>query len=342
MPLFSSSRGVQGPIGIRPGGNYKPYALRQVITTGYVAAGYANSVAWQNVNSFDWASETTTGRGNLLTYAGGYVTGAMNRTLSWTIGSDGTGTGGMAASSGCNRWNHKTYTMIATQAAPYTMSDPEAIVQYDQQGTGWLAYVNGTLSTSNIIRLDMTTATWSTSIATGLDQTGSGSSSHWTETTGVWWSDSTATAAANGQRRINFATVTEDNPGISMSAYGNQKGIAGKLGYGYAGNEGSYNGGYSYRKYNHTTNSTSVTGANTKAVLNSGEENYFIGQSKAATLGTYTGAGQVLDSGKFNMLTDTREDLGTGQWYRGTQSGTGSSAGSAITGASSGCGTWSD
>jgi hypothetical protein len=189
-------------------------------------------------------------------------------------------------------------------------------------------------------KLDMTTDTWTSSISTGLSAAGSGVSTYWSETDAIFWGDTTTTAAADGQRKFNFATVTESNPGISISNYGNQKGLAGKLGYGYAGNEGGYNGGNNFRRYNHVTNTTSVQGV--KPVSNSGEENYFTGQAIGVTLGTYTGAGQVLDSGKYTYATETGALLPTGQWYRGTQSGTGSSAGSAIAGASSGAGTWSD
>ena len=341
MPLFSSQRSVNGVFSARrkfPG--ILPYLSRQVITTGYVAGGYKDSVAWQNVNSFDFATETTTGRGNLLTHSGGYITGAMNRTYSYTIGSSGTGSSGMAASGGVNKWNHKTYAMVTTQTAPATMNDPEAAVEYDLQGTGKFAWVQ--TNTANMNKLDMTTDTWTTSIGTGLSTAGSGVSAHWHETYAIFWADTTSTAAADGQRRFDFATVTESNPGVSISSFGNQKGLPSKVGAGYSGNEGSYNGGFSFRKWNYTTNSISTLGANTKPVLNSGEENYFHGQAKGATLGTYTNAGQVLDSGMFVFATDTRQDLPSAQWYRGTQSGTGSSAGSAIAGASSGAGTWSD
>lgn len=345
MPIYSSTAGTHSIMTTKqPFANIKPFATRQVITTGYVAGGYKDSVAWQNVNSFDFASETTTGRGNLLTHAGGYITGAMSKTYSYTIGSSGTGSSGMAASNGVNKWNHKTYAMITTQTSPSTMSDPEAIVKYGiQDGGGQIAYVNGTLSGTNVNKLDMTSDTWSTSFSTGLGQGGSGCGSYWHENTGIWWTDDTASAAANGQRRMYFATETEDNPGISLSSYGNQKGLSAKTGNGFAGNEGSYNGGFSFRKYNHATNTTSVPNANNKPVQNSGEENYFTGQNKGGTLGSYTNAGQVLDSGLYTYSTDTGALLPSGQWYRGTQSGTGApSPGGAIAGASSGCGTWSD
>jgi hypothetical protein len=339
MPLFSSQRSVNGVFSARKkAGGILPYLTRQVITTGFVAGGYKDSVAWQNVNSFAFSTETTTGRGNLLTHAGGYIGGCMNRTYSYTIGSSGTGSSGMAASGGVNKWNHKTYAMVTTQTAPATMGDPEAAIQYDLLGTGTFAWVQ--TNTANMNKLDMTTYTWPSSISTGLSTGGSGVSCYWTETDAIFWADTTATAAADGQRKFNFATVTESNPGISISSFGNQKGVPGKTGYGWAGNEGSYNGGFSMRRYNYTTNSTSVQGS--KPVANSGEENYFTGQAIGVTLGTYTDAGQVLNSGKYTYATETGALLPSSEWYRGTQSGTGSSSGSAIAGASSGAGTWSD
>lgn len=339
MPLFSSQRSVNGVFSARKkSGGILPYLTRQVITTGYVAGGYKNSVAWQNVNSFAFATETTTGRGNLLTHAGGYIGGAMNRTYSYTIGSSGTGSSGMAVSNGVNKWNHKTYSMVTTQTSPASMNDPEAAVQYDILGTGTIAWVQ--TNTANMNKLDMTTDTWTTSISTGLSAAGSGVSCYWSETDAIFWADTTTTAAADGQRKFNFATVTESNPGISISTFGNQKGLSGKTGYGWAGNEGSYSGGNSMRRYTHTTNTTSVQGA--KPVADSGEENFFTGQAIGVTLGIYTGAGQLLNSGKYTYATESGTLLPSGEWYRGTQSGTGSSAGSAIEGASSGVGTWSD
>jgi hypothetical protein len=218
------------------------------------------------------------------------------------------------------------------------MNDPEAAVEYDLQGTGKFAWVQ--TNTANMNKLDMATDTWTTSIGTGLSAAGSGVSSHWHDVYAIFWADTTATAAADGQRRFDFATVTESNPGISISNFGNQKGLPSKVYAGYAGNEGSYNGGFTFRKWNYTTNSSALSGS--KPVQNSGEENYFHGQTIGVTLGTYTNAGQVLDSGKYTYSTETGALLPSGQWYRGTQSGTGSSAGAAIAGASSGAGTWSD
>lgn len=339
MPLFSSQRSVNGVFSARKKtGGVIPYLIRQIITTGFAAGGYKDSVAWQTVNSFAFSTETTTGRGNILTHAGGYIGSSMNRTYSYTIGSSGTGSSGMAASGGVNKWNHKTYAMVTTQTAPATMNDPEAAVQYDINGTGTIAWVQ--TNTANMNRLDMTTDTWTTSISTGLSAGGSGVSAYWNETDSIFWADTTASAAADGQRKFNFATVTESNPGISLSTFGNQKGIPGKTGYGWAGNEGSYSGGNNMRRYNYTTNSTSVQGA--KPVADSGEETFFIGQAIGVTLGSYTGAGQVLNSGKYTFATESGALLPGSEWYRGTQSGTGSSAGSAIAGASSGAGTWSD
>lgn len=339
MPLFSSQRSVNGVFSARKkSGGILPYLTRQVITTGFVAGGYKSGISWQNVNSFAFATETTTGRGNILTHAGGYIGGTMNRTYSYTIGSSGTGSNGMAVSNGVNKWNHKTYAMVTTQTAPASMGDPEAATQYDLQGTGTFAWVQ--TNTANMNKLDLTTDSWTTSISTGLSAAGSGVSCYWSETDALFWADTTATAASDGQRKFNFATVTETNPGISLSTFGNQKGLSGKTGYGWCGNEGSYDGGISMRRYNHTTGTTSVQGA--KPVNNSGEENFFTGQAIGVTLGVYARGLQLNESGKYTYATETGALLPSSEWYRGTQSGTGSSAGSAIEGASSGVGTWSD
>jgi len=354
MPAFASQRNIIGPISSlqQYGGAETPYKYRQVITTGYCVAGYANSVAWQDVNYFPMATETPVSYGNILNQAGGYITGAFNRTYGYAIGVSGTGSSGMAVSNQVAKFALKTGTgQTQPSSASGWWNDPEAIIQTDVLGTGYIAYVNGSTYTSSaattvysyIQQWNMTTETWGSVIGTSLTQTGSGASAHYDVGGGIWYGDTTITGAAGGQTSFNFSNVTESALSVSISSYGNQKGLSSKNGFGFSGNEGNYNGGYTYRKWNYTT--SSMMGYNssmTKCVPNSGEENYLTGQNKGYTLGTYTGAGQVNDSGSYNYATDIGGYMPSSSWPAGIQSGTGSSPGSAIPGRSSGTGMWSD
>jgi hypothetical protein len=56
--------------------------------------------------------------------------------------------------------------------------------------------------------------------------------------------------------KFSFATETFTN-GSVWGAHGQQKGISSKVGKGYAGNEGSYNGGYNLRRWT-TSNDTNI------------------------------------------------------------------------------------
>lgn len=346
MPIFASQRSVTGVFSARfkrPG--LLPFRLRQVITTGYTSGGYRGGVAWRNVNSYAFATDTPTNRGDILNEAGAYCGGAMNRTSAYTFSVNGTGTEGMGNFNKTAKFNMRTFTnQGATAVAPATFADIEALIQYDLQGTGWIAYVNGGNSINNVLRFNMSTDAWSTGPSSGLDQAGVGSGHHFHENEGIWWADSTLNNASNGQRRFVYATETETNPNVSFSGANpasQQKGLISKEGRGWQGNEGGYNAGFSYRQWDYLTNTITTLGANTKAILNSGEENHTQSQDRGYVLGHYNGD-QVNESGYYTFSNGARLLLPTSSWPTGTQSGTGSSVGSAIVGRSSGAGFWSD
>ena len=85
-------------------------------------------------------------------------------------------------------------------------------------------------------------------------------------------------------------------------ASGQQKGISSKVGKGYAGNEGTYNGGYNLRRWNVFTETN--IGNVSKPHPNCGEENFTMGQDHQYMLGNYDGL-QNNTSWKFFYSTDT-------------------------------------
>jgi hypothetical protein len=106
----------------------------------------------------------------------------------------------------------------------------------------------------------------------------------------------------NGCVKFNFSTETFTN-GSLWSAHGQQKGISSKVGKGYAGNEGSYNGGYNLRRWT-LSNDTNI-GTVAKPHPNCGEENFTMGQDWQYMLGVYDGTGQTNNSWKFYYATDS-------------------------------------
>ena len=84
---------------------------------------------------------------------------------------------------------------------------------------------------------------------------------------------------------------------------GQQKGISSKWGKGYAGNEGTYNGGYNLRRWDVFTETN--IGNVAKPHPNCGEENFTMGQDHQYMIGVYDGSGQTNNSWKFSYSTDT-------------------------------------
>jgi hypothetical protein len=344
MPIFASQRSVNGVFSARfKRGGLLPFLIRQVITTGYVAGGYKDGVAWRNVNSYAWATEQPTNRGDIMNEAGGYVSGAMSRTMGYVFGTNGTGSEGMGSYNKTSKFHLKNFT-TQTQpgVAPGIMGDSDTAIRYDLDGTGWITYITGGNATANYYKFTMSTDTWATGPGTGLNQATTGAGSHQHENSAIFYADGTNTASADGQRLFTFTTETETNPGLSFTTFSQQKGLISKVGKGWTGNEGNYAGGYAYREYTYATGTLTTLGANSKAILNSGEENHSMSQTRGYVLGHYNGA-QVNESGYFEFATGARALWPSSQWPIAIQSGTGApSPGSPVQGRSSGQGMWSD
>lgn len=342
MPLFSSQRSVNGVFSARKkSGGVLPFLTRQVITTGYVAAGYKDSVAWRNVNVLNQTTDTCTNLGDLLQESANYTKGAQTKNTAYVFGTNGTGSQGVGAftSTSCfNMRNNTTMTKNNSMNSGTTIGDASTIQSTGPTGEYLFAYVNGNNTGAFNQKFNMTTEAYVGTIASSLTQGTCGA--HQGENTGYWWSDD------NVGRKFTFATETEAGTGASPGFHGQQKGLSAKTGFGYGGNEGTYGSGRYFRKWNYTTEVTVSTPQ--KMVWFMGEENFVMGQTAGYVLGHYSdtaggnasGTGQVNDSGKYTYATDTG---GRGSFDpTGTQSGTGSSAGSPIGGRSSGVGFWRD
>jgi hypothetical protein len=107
------------------------------------------------------------------------------------------------------------------------------------------------------------------------------------------------------------------NLNVSPGAHGQQKGINSKLGKGYAGNEGSYNGGYNLRRFVFSTETYTTVA---KPIGNCGEENFDMGQDHQYMMGCYDGA-QNNRGWRFTYSTDTGYELGSGSLRTGVAGG---------------------
>jgi hypothetical protein len=146
------------------------------------------------------------------------------------------------------------------------------------------------------------------------------------ENKGLYWS------TENGNRSINFSTEAQATTSFAGGAHGQQKGLSAKTGFGYGGNEGTYNGGFNYRKINITNETSSNI---TKMLPDSGEENHAMSQDRGYILGMYNGL-QNNQCARLIYATDERAALGT------TILGSGPPPSGVHSGASSGHCFWRD
>ena len=108
--------------------------------------------------------------------------------------------------------------------------------------------------------------------------------------------------------QIRWDTEATQYNGYNCSNNGQQKGVPGKTGYGYCGDQGSYNGGYNFRKTNLTSYSSSDTGDRpAKMFGNMGEENFGQGQLAGYCNGTYDGS-QNNRGGRITYATDAASE----------------------------------
>lgn len=317
MPIVSSQRGTTGIIGR---GYRTPYKFRQIITTGYVAGGYKDGVPWRNVARLTMSTDTSASLGDLLQETCNYNSGAQNLIACFNWGG-GTGNAVSTTSTSVfNMRNETTYTKTSAMNTPVTISDA-ATVQEDFV-RAWIA---GGTGDGSFVRFNLVTETASAGSAlTILQNNGVGSAAHQTDTQGFFWADDTTSVV------LSFATETfSTNASGKPGNHSQQKGKTSKEGFGWAGNEGTYNGGNIFRKWNQTTNTQVSTPG--KPITNSGEENFVMGQDHNWMLGMYDGA-QNNRAWKWTFATDSGFEGGAGM----------QPSAPGIAGRSSGYGFWRD
>lgn len=279
------------------------FKYRQIITTTYTAGGYKDSSPWKTVQRTTNSTDQTVSVGDLMDYPSSYSSGGCSKSIlfMWSVNTD-------------NLWKsatevHGTYTSginMVNETGYAHQSKWDLANARDQPGTIFqetlFAWIFGG-SVAAVEKFNLTNEsmyanyypnaapyiTMTTSITSSL-----GCSAFSDENYGYGY-------GSESGMKLFFATDT-----ISVKqqwgASGQQKGISSKVGKGYAGNEGTYNGGYNLRRWDYATESN--IGNVAKPYPNCGEENFSMGQDHQYMIGNYDGL-QNNESWKFYYATDT-------------------------------------
>jgi len=288
---------------------------RQIISNSFVMGGYKSSSPWKNVNAMSHATDVMRNLGDKLEYAGAYSGGICSLTRGYLFGVDNTWPGISTGISVFDMYN-ETVILSATHGMSMLVARNDAGVIHDGTNTAWI--VGGTVSTSNVDVVSLSTDTISTTDS-GIDsqlygdtlQNGVGA--HSGETGAHIWQ------ATNIGRKFTFATSSfSAEVGEAAGASSQQKGISSKHGVGFAGNEGTYNSGYQFRRKHYASDTSAVSGP--KPIGDSGEENYDMGQYHQYMMGMYDGL-QNNRGHKFSYTTENGYELGSGSLRTGVPGG---------------------
>ena len=304
-----------------------PFMYRQVIASGYVAGGYKSSSPWRNVNKMNHATDVIGNLGDLLQGTVAYSSGFCNRDNGFMWGATGMGTGSYTVS--FNMRSDTTKTAATAHNTTRAVSDNgTAFKEHD------LGFVCGGGSAVLDIFNGATETMQAASHGKSLYANGDTDGAHATisdelkslggcSTGGFRIGHNTTTVSAITTGFINASA----SPGTQFNSNGQQKGINSKIGRGWVGNEGTYLGGYTYRRWQFSTETN--LGTTARPVTNCGEENFDMGQDHNYMHGQYDGL-QNNRSQKWYYWTETGVELGAGSQRIG------------VPGGSSGHGFWRD
>jgi len=281
------------------------FKYRQILNYSYLAGGYKSSSPWKNVHKATNATDQTVHIGELLDYPASYTSGACSKTklFIWSTNTD-------------NLWKsatqvHSTYTSgidMVNETSYAHQTKWDLLNERDDPGCLFketeFAWVFGG-SVATVEKFNLTNETMYTTYYPG-------GSPYVTTTSSI-----TSTLGASGfsdenygygygsesGNKCHFATDVFETRPSSWASSGQQKGISSKIGKGYCGNEGTYQGGYNLRRWDAFTETNIGNVAKPRA--NCGEENFALGQDHQYMLGCYGDSVQNNDSWKFTYSTDT-------------------------------------
>lgn len=290
----------------------RPFLYRTIITTSYVCGGYQNSTPWYNVNRMLHSTEVCTNLGNQIPAYMSYVSGASNLTKGFAFGSGG---GWSGATNQMHAFNMATETSGGYIGTMRNSRDL-ATVGFKEH---YFAYIGGG-GTADVDVFNLTTESmYGANI--GPDVSGADDGGAMCDETAAYMYTS------SGSVKLMFATEVgyeQTTPGYRVTdtgirgAHGQQRGISSKVGKGYAGNEGSWGGGYNLRRFSFATDVQ--YGTSPKPIGNSGEENFDMGQDRQYMFGMHDGA-QNNRGWRFNYASDSGYELGAGSVRTGVPGG---------------------
>ena len=267
-----------------PGAQWR---YRQIVALTYTGGGYKDGSPWRQIHRSLHHTDQTTNLGNLMDYPGSYCAGANNATtfFVWSTPTDN------AHSTATTRTStiHMFTDTGKSHNSNYDMYNSRQDLSSSQKELD-LAFQTGAGS-SNYEVFNLVTETKFTQFGGNLTSTGS---AFMDKDKGYHWDDSTGSTA-------HFYTFTYTST-THYANHGQQKGLSSKTRMGLCGNEGSYSGGYNWRRWNLVTDTN--TGTIGKIETNMGEENYGLGQDWQYMIGNYDGA-QNNENHKMYYATDT-------------------------------------
>jgi hypothetical protein len=277
----------------------KSFFLRQVITKGYVLAGYRNSQPWTSVNEVTHSTDTTIDLGGPLNNSTSYPGGMCDDTFAYVLKANNTVGGN---SSQTNKYNMRTNVSVIGPSAPYNVGNAGTIMHKEQE----YAYGKPADGNAAIMKFNFTTQSWMSSLGAAYGANGETMSAFYHEKYGYHYGN-------NNGVRLTFATEAQASSPM-YGAHGQQKAISSKLSYVYAGNEGDYAGGYNLRRFSVVTETN--VGNVSKPIGNCGEEDFDMGQNWQYMLGNYNGE-QNNRSWRFNYATDSGYEGGGSMQSKG-------------------------
>jgi hypothetical protein len=290
----------------------RPFLYRTIITTSYVCGGYKDSTPWFNVNRMLHSTDTCTNLGNQIPAYMSYVSGACNLTKGFAFGSGG---GWSGATNQMHAFNMATETSGGYIGTMRNSRDL-ATVGFKEH---YFAYIGGG-GTADVDVFNLTTESmYGTNI--GPDVSGADDGGAMVDETAAYLYTSSGSVKLMFATEVGYEATTPKyrttDTGI-RGAHGQQRGISSKVGKGYAGNEGSWGGGFNLRRFSFATDTQ--FGTSPKPIGNSGEENFDMGQDKQYMFGMHDGA-QNNRGWRFNYSSDSGYELGAGSVRTGVPGG---------------------
>ena len=289
-------------------GSDPSFKYNTIITKSFVLGGYKSGTPYRNVNRMVHATDVMTNLGDRIAYAFSYSTGAPSLTKAWIFGANGNHS---SANANVIAFNMATESQIAYNSANnLTSARNDAGAAFKE--TEYCYVTSGT----NSDKFNFTTETCSASLSGIIaDGTGGGVQAANDDIHALLYGD-------NSSQAIQFATDTSAERVVAstcqVGCHNQQKPINTKWYKAYGGHEGTYNGGYNYRRIDMITNVHDATGA--RPMSNYGEENFDMGQDWNYCHGHYDGA-QNNRGQKFFYATDAGYELGSGSLRTGIPGG---------------------